>query len=135
MDVNADVDAFGKNQMDIDGLLAFSRKHTVYALPMFNQPPGDHARYWDNMVEQYQSAQIDFIAGWLKGNDQPATFAPCVTALEKRRLRDRIKIMPFDDNPPRGLPCGTSSTATGTTIKFPLTWVIRPTGPTSGTRI
>lgn len=98
-DVNADVDAFGHNQMDINGLLAFSQKNTVYALPMFNQPADDHARYWDNMVEQYQSAQIDFISVWLKGNNQPATFANCVTALNKRELSGRIKIMPFDDNP------------------------------------
>ena len=99
VDVNADVDAFGKNQMDIEGILAFSRKNTVHALPMFNQPPDDHARYWDNMVEQYQSAQVDFIAVWLKGNEQPATFAHFVTAVEKRGLGSRIKIMPFDDNP------------------------------------
>jgi hypothetical protein len=86
VDVNADVDAFGKSQMDIDGLLTFSEKNTVYPLPMFNQPAGDHARYWDNMVEQYQSAQIDFVAVWLKGNNQPATFANLVTALDKRGL-------------------------------------------------
>jgi len=51
------------------------------------------------MVEQYQSAQIDFIAVWLKGNNQPATFANCVTAVNKRGLTNRIKIMAFDDNP------------------------------------
>ena len=99
VDVNADVDAFGKSQMDIGGLLAFSQKNTVYPLPMFNQPAGDHARYWDNMVEQYQSAQIDFAAVWLKGNDQPATFANLIIALKKRGLSGRIKVMPFDDNP------------------------------------
>lgn len=99
VDVNADVDAFGKNQMDINGLASYSRQHTVQALPLFNQPPDDHVRYWDNMVEQYQSAGIDFVAVWLKGNGQPATFANFVTAVEKRRLGDRIKIMPFDDNP------------------------------------
>ncbi|MDB5327778.1 MAG: carbohydrate binding module family protein, partial [Phycisphaerales bacterium] len=99
VDVNADVDAFGKDQMSIGVLTEYGRTHTAYALPMFNQPPGDHVRYWDNMVEQYQSAQIDFIAVWLKGNDQPATFANLVKAVDKRGLTDRIKIMPFDDNP------------------------------------
>ena len=98
-DVNADVDAFGHDQMDIDGLLAFSQKNTVYALPLFNQPANDHARYWNNMVEQYESAQIDFVAVWLKGNNQPATFANLVTAVGKRGLTGRLKIMPFDDNP------------------------------------
>lgn len=98
-DVNADVDAFGKSQMDAGSLLAFSQKNTLYALPMYNLQAGDHARYWDNMVEQYQSAQIDFIAVWLKGNGQPATFANFVTAVKKRGLENRIKIMPFDDNP------------------------------------
>ena len=98
-DVNADVDAFGNSQMDAAGLLTFSQKNTLYALPMYNQPAGEHARYWDNMVEQYQSAQIDFVAVWLKGNDQPATFANLVTALHKRGLGGRIKVMPFDDNP------------------------------------
>jgi len=98
-DVNADVDAFGHGQMDMGGLLAFSQKNTVYALPMYNLPPGDHARYWDNMVEQYGSAQIDFVAVWLKGNDQPATFANLVAALDGRGLGGRIKVMPFDDNP------------------------------------
>ncbi len=99
VDVNADVDAFGKSQMDIGGLLAFSRKNTVSPLPLFNLPAGDHARYWDSMVEQYQSAQIDFVAVWLKGNGQPATFANLVTALDKRGLSGRVKVMPFDDNP------------------------------------
>lgn len=99
VDVNADVDAFGKSQMDMPGLLTFSQKNTTYPLPMFNQPPGDHARYWDNMVEQYQSAQIDFVAVWLKGNNQPATFANLVAAINKRGLSRRIKVMPFDDNP------------------------------------
>lgn len=98
-DVNADVDAFGHDQMGVDRLLAFAQANTFYALPLYNQPAGDHARYWDNMVEQYQSAQIDFVAVWLKGNGQPATFANLVTALSKRGLSDRIKIMPFDDNP------------------------------------
>jgi len=104
VDVNADVDAFGYSQMDSDGLQAFARKNTVYALPLFNSPNVRqsyqyHARYWDSMVEQYQSAQIDFIAVWLKGNHQPATFGNCAAALQKRGLTDRIKIMPFDDNP------------------------------------
>ena len=98
-DVNADVDAFSNSQMDANSLLMFSQKNTVYALPMYNQPAGSHARYWDNMVEQYQSAQIDFVAVWLKGNKQPATFANLVAALKKRRLGNRIKVMPFDDDP------------------------------------
>ena len=98
-DVNADVDAFGHSQMDSGGLRTFAAKNTLYALPLFNQPDNDHARYWDNMVEQYQSAQIDFIAVWLKGNNQPATFGHCVTAGVRRGLTDRLKIMPFDDNP------------------------------------
>ena len=98
-DVNADVDAFGKSQMDRDGLFAYAQKNTVYALPLYSPPAGDHARYWDSMVEQYQSAQIDFVAVWLKGNNQPATFANLVTAVNKRGLSRRIKIMPFDDNP------------------------------------
>ena len=98
-DVNADVDAFGNSQMDADSLLMFSQKNTVYALPMYNQPARSHARYWDNMVEQYQSAQIDFVAVWLKGNKQPETFANLVAALKRRRLGNRIKVMPFDDNP------------------------------------
>ena len=83
----------------LSGLLTFSQKNTVFPLPLFNQPAGDHARYWDNMTEQYQSAQIDFIAVWLKGNGQPATFANFVTAVNKRGLTRRLKIMPFDDNP------------------------------------
>lgn len=99
VDVNADVDAFGHSQMDRDTLQAFSQTHTAYALPMYAPPAGDHARYWDSMVEQYDSAQIDFLAVWLKGNRQPATFANLVTALKKRGVSDRIKIMPFDDNP------------------------------------
>ncbi len=41
-DVNADVDAFGHSQMDMVGLLVFPQKNTVYALPMYNQPAGDH---------------------------------------------------------------------------------------------
>jgi hypothetical protein len=98
-DVNADVDAFGKPQMDSVSLSDFAGKNTVYALPLFNLPPGDHARYWDSMAEQYQSAQIDFVAVWLKGNNQPATFANLVTALNKRGLTKRVKVMPFDDNP------------------------------------
>ena len=98
-DVNADVDAFGHSQMDSGGLEAFAQKNTVYALPLFNLPDHDHARYWDSMVEQYQSAQIDFIAVWLKGNDQPATFGSCVAAIQKRGLTNRVKIMAFDDNP------------------------------------
>ncbi len=97
-DVNADVDAFGHSQMDAESLGTFAQKNTVYPLPMFNLPSGDHARYWDAMVEQYQSAQIDFVAVWLKGNGQPATFANLVTALDKRGLRRRVKVMPFDDN-------------------------------------
>ena len=98
-DVNADVDAFGHSQMDRGGLEEFARHSTVYALPLFNLPDHDHARYWDSLVEQYQSSQIDFIAVWLKGNNQPATFGNCVTALEKRGLTHRVKIMAFDDNP------------------------------------
>ena len=98
-DVNADLDAFGHSQMDMNGLLTFTKTKTVYALPLFNQPEGDHARYWDNMVEQYQSAQIDFVAVWLKGNNQPATFANLAAAVNKRELTGRLKIMPFDDNP------------------------------------
>ncbi len=97
-DVNADVDAFGHSQMDVGSLRAFAQKNTVYPLPMFNLPTLDHARYWDAMVQQYQSAQIDFVAVWLKGNNQPATFANLVTALDKRGLSRRIKVMPFDDN-------------------------------------
>jgi len=86
VDVNADRDAFGKSQMDINGLLAFSQHNTVYPLPLFNAPAGGHARYWDSLVEQYQSAQIDFAAVWLKGNNQPATFANLVTAIGKRGM-------------------------------------------------
>lgn len=99
VDVNADRDAFGKSQMDSKGLLAFSQSNTVYPLPLFNAPAGDYARYWDSMVEQYQSAQTDFAAVWLKGNNQPATFANWVTAIGKHGMPRRIKVMPFDDNP------------------------------------
>lgn len=99
VDVNADVDAFGHNQMDSAGLQAFAQTKTVYALPLFNAPAGDHARYWDSMAEQYGAAQIDFAAVWLKGNNQPATFGNLVTALKKRGLQHRVKVMAFDDNP------------------------------------
>lgn len=99
VDVNADVDAFGHSQMDIGSIGALAAHGTVYPLPLINLPPGDHAHYWDGMVEQYQSAQIDFVAVWLKGNNQPATFANLVTAINKQGLGKRIKIMPFDDNP------------------------------------
>ena len=99
VDVNADVDAFGHPQMDSGSLTRFAGQNTVYALPLYNLPPQDHARYWDSMAEQYQSAQIDFVAVWLKGNSQPATFAHLVTALNKRGLTHRVKVMPFDDNP------------------------------------
>ncbi len=98
-DVNADVDAFGHPQMDSVSLENYAGKNTVYALPLFSLPPLDHARYWDSMAEQYQAAQIDFVAVWLKGNGQPATFAHLVTALNKRGLTRRVKVMPFDDNP------------------------------------
>jgi hypothetical protein len=50
-DVNADVDAFGRDQMSIAGFPAFQKDSTVYALPMFNQPANDHAAYWDNMAQ------------------------------------------------------------------------------------
>lgn len=53
VDVNADRDAFGKSQIDSNSLLAFSQHNTVYPLPLFNAPAGNHARYWDSMVEQY----------------------------------------------------------------------------------
>lgn len=98
-DVNADVDAFGRDQMSLAAQSAFGRTNTVYAWPMFNQPVGDHEAYWDNMVEQYEAAQLDFVAVWLKGNDQPATFANLVAAVDRRGLTTRLKIMPFDDNP------------------------------------
>lgn len=98
-DVNADVDAFGHDQMDMPDLLQFAQKSTIYPLPLYNQPPNDHVRYWENMVEQYQAAQLDFVAVWLKGNNQPATFAHLVTALRKRGAVQQIKVMPFDDNP------------------------------------
>ncbi len=62
VDVNADVDAFGHDQMGITGLQEFAQKNTVYALPLYNAPTGDHARYWDSMAEQYGAAQIDFAA-------------------------------------------------------------------------
>lgn len=99
VDVNADIDSFGHPQMDSGTLRDFAAHNTVYALPLYNLPPGDHARYWDSMAEQYDSAQIDFTAVWLKGNNQPATFAHLVAALNKRGLTNRVKIMPFDDNP------------------------------------
>ena len=98
-DVNADVDAFGHSQMDSAALRDFAAKNTVLALPLFNLPPGDSAGYWDSMAEQYEAAQIDFVAVWLKGNGQPATFARLVAALRRRGLTNRVKIMPFDDNP------------------------------------
>ncbi len=99
VDVNADVDAFGHAQMDSLTLRDFAARSAVYALPLHNLPPGDHARYWDSMAEQYEAAQIDFTAVWLKGNGQPATFANLVKALNKRGLTKRVRIMPFDDNP------------------------------------
>ncbi len=99
VDVNADVDAFGHAQMDSTVLRDFAAHNTVYALPLFNLPPDDPARYWDSMAEQYESAQVDFAAVWLKGNGQPATVAGLVQALDKRGLTQRVKIMPFDDNP------------------------------------
>lgn len=99
VDVNADIDAFGHNQMGSAGLQEFAQKNTVYALPLYNAPTGDHARYWDSMAEQYGAAQIDFAAVWLKGNNQPATFGNLVTALKKRGLQNRVKVMAFDDNP------------------------------------
>lgn len=98
-DVNADVDAFGHDQMGMAGLQEFAQKNTVYALPLFNAPTGDHARYWDSMAEQYGAAQVDFAAVWLKGNNQPQAFGNLVTALQKRGLQRRVKVMAFDDNP------------------------------------
>ncbi|BDI32022.1 hypothetical protein CCAX7_40730 [Capsulimonas corticalis] len=98
VDVNADVDPFGNDQMSISSLLSFQSANTLYALPMFNAPVGDHAAYWDNMVEQYDSAGVNAIAVWLKGNNHEATFANFVTAANKRGVADKVKIMPFDDN-------------------------------------
>jgi len=99
VDVNADIDAFGNDQMSINSLLGFQTSNTLYALPMFNASAGNHTAYWDNMVEQYDSAGVNGIAVWLKGNNHEATFANFVTAVNKRGVANKVKIMPFDDNP------------------------------------
>ena len=98
-DVNADVDGFGNGQMSIADIE--SQNPHVLGLPMFNATNGDHSDYWNAMVEQYEASQLDFIAVWLKGNSQPATFANFVTAVNLRNQAspNRLKILPFDDNP------------------------------------
>ncbi|MGA3172611.1 MAG: DUF5010 domain-containing protein [Chthoniobacteraceae bacterium] len=80
-----------------------NRSTTKYAYQLFNQPGINPAAYWDNQVEQYQSAQLDFIAPWLKGNGQytgqPDRFREIVAAIYRRGLTNRLKVTPFDDNP------------------------------------
>lgn len=99
VDVNAEVDAFRHPQMDSAVLRDYAAHNTVYSLPLYNPPGGNTPGYWDSMAEQYDSAQIDFVAVWLKGNGQPKRFAHLVTALNTRRLTRRVKVMAFDDNP------------------------------------
>ena len=92
--INADADLMKGNYTAAD---------SGFTYPLFNQPGVNPAAFWDNMVEQYDSAQLDFVAIWLKGSKQPAgrseVFKGLVAAINKRGLTDRLKIVPFDDNP------------------------------------
>ena len=99
VDVNADIDPFGNDQMSINSLHSFQSGNTVFALPMYNDISGDHTGYWDNMVEQYDSAGVNGIAVWTKGNNHELTFSNFVNAVNKRGVANKIKILPFDDNP------------------------------------
>ena len=77
--------------------------NALFTRPLFNQPGNNPTAVWDNMMEQYESSQLDFVALWLKGagqpEGQPAVFQAIVAAINKRGLTDRLKLMPFDDNP------------------------------------